>query len=113
MKKNTDVNLALQIQSSPAEIAQNIVNGFIVPILNRKTEVSGFEASEQTFFDTLYLLMIQRLNMEGPNAITEFQKILDDIKEEHGLALEAFSQIENELTSLQEKDFYTVNGQIS
>lgn len=113
MKKNTDVNLALQIQSSPAEIAQNIVNGFIVPILNRKTEVSGFDASEQTFFDMFYLLMIQRLNLIGPDAISEFQKILDDIKEENGLAMDVFSKIENEITAVQEKDFFTVNGQIS
>lgn len=80
----TDVNCNLNIHAEPTEIAKQIAEGFIQPILNRRTEVAGQESSDQLYVDLMYKILLGRVAVIGVGAVGEFkgiaQALLEDIQ---------------------------------
>jgi hypothetical protein len=81
-KLKTDIDVNLNIEESPAEIAKQMVDGFLIPVLNRKAEVGGIDESEQVFFDLMYLMMAERVKMVGIHGVEEIISLIDDVEKD-------------------------------
>lgn len=78
----TDVNLDMHITDEPHEIAEKLMNGLLMPVLNRKMQVSGLEESVQVYRDLAYLLVANRVGMIGHKGIQEMRDLLDEFEDE-------------------------------
>lgn len=79
---NTDVNLNMNITDEPHSIAENLMEGLLIPILNSKTRVHGIEQSVQIYIDLAYLMVAERVRMIGRNGISEMRDLLDELESE-------------------------------
>lgn len=79
-KLKTDVDLNLKIEESPADIAKNLVDGLLIPVLNRKAQFCGVEESEQLYFDLMYVLMAERVKMVGVQGLNELTTLICDVE---------------------------------
>lgn len=106
----TDVNCNLNILAEPSEIAQQVAEGFIQPLLNRRTQVMGQESSDQLYVDLMYKLLLQRVSVIGVGAVGEFngiaQALLEDIQRVAG-------QQNASETQLNEREFLNQSGRPS
>lgn len=78
---STDVNIDLKIADESPMIAKNIMEGFIIPVLNRKTQVSGLQESVQLYIDLSYLMLAERVRMIGRDGIDEMRELVNELED--------------------------------
>ncbi|MCU4320652.1 hypothetical protein [Acinetobacter bereziniae] len=91
-KLKTEIDVNLNIKESPADIANNLVDGLLIPVLNRKAQFGGIDESQQLYFDLMYLLMAERVKMVGSQGIDELNTLIVEIEndvmgQEQGVAI--------------------------
>ncbi len=106
----TDVNCNLNIHAEPTEIAEQIADGFIQPILNRRTEIAGQESSDQLYVDLMYKILLGRVAVIGVGAVGEFKGIAQTLLED---ILRVSEQQNASETQLSEHDFLNQAGRPS
>ena len=80
--KHTGIDLAIYLNGSPEEIADQIVNRVITPILDGAAARMGGYLSLQVYFDIVYKLVEKRVGTVGYDAIHEIKGITSELEEE-------------------------------
>lgn len=108
-KLKTDVNLNMNINDEPHEIAEKIMEGFLIPVLNRKTQVSGLQGSVQIYIDLSYLMLSERVRMVGREGISEMRDLIDEFEAE----LNDFDAINQVQPVINAREFMELSTQVS
>lgn len=80
---NDESYMVFDITESPEEIAKNLVQKLLVPLLTAKLECSGEIEASKLYHSIHFELGKTRANMIGQDAIHELIGIVSELEEEH------------------------------